>query len=242
MRRRLALNLLALVLVVAFAALGRWQLAREQVKRDQLAAADAALVAPPQPLAQALAASAAPPFAATRVDGVARFAGPPVWLDNQRRGQFVGVRLYCVATPAGAPPLLVDLGWLPLPGDRTLPRETCPAGDHALAGLLVAPPATGLALGPGVVKQGDAWLATRIDTAQLAATLPAPGLADRVLRLDPALPLGFERDLEMLANTLPPEKHRGYAVQWFGLAATLAIIALVLNFRRTSRRDDSSEP
>ncbi|KFN49859.1 SURF1 family cytochrome oxidase biogenesis protein [Arenimonas composti] len=239
--RRLALNLLALVLVVAFCALGRWQLGREQVKREQLAAAEAALVAAPQPLAAALAAPAPPGFHAVRVEGRARFGGAPVWLDNQRRGQAVGVRLYCVATPlagADAPaaaPLLVDLGWLPLPGDRTLPGAACPQGEHPLAGLLVPPPATGLVLGPGVEQKGGAWLATRIDPAQLAGVLAAPGLADRVLRLDPALPLGFERDLEMLANTLPPERHRGYAVQWFGLAATLAIIAVVLNLRRKSR-------
>ena len=53
-----------------------------------------------------------------------------------------------------------------------------------------------------------------------------------MLRLDPAVPLGHARDLELLSNTLPPEKHRGYAVQWFGLALATLVILIVLNLRR----------
>ena len=57
-------------------------------------------------------------------------------------------------------------------------------------------------------------------------------LAARVLRLDPALPIGFARDLDVLPNTLPPERHRGYALQWFGLSATLLAITVFLFVRR----------
>ena len=60
-------------------------------------------------------------------------------------------------------------------------------------------------------------------------------LTPRVLRLDPAMALGQARDLDVLPNTLPPEKHLGYAVQWFGLALAALVTALVLTFR-TRRR------
>ncbi len=74
---------------------------------------------------------------------------------------------------------------------------------------------------------------TRVDPAAIAAStgLSVP-LAPRVLRLDPALPLGYERDLQLLANTLPPDKHRGYAVQWFALALAVLVTALILTFRK----------
>lgn len=75
------------------------------------------------------------------------------------------------------------------------------------------------------------WLLTRIDIAALAEGLHIQ-LAPRVLRLDPALPLGYTRDLDVLPNTLPPERHRGYALQWFGLALATLILALFLGFRR----------
>lgn len=228
--KRWLLNALALGLVLAFVALGRWQLDREQQKRAQLAAADAALAAPPLALADALATSGDAPL---RVQGDAVFrAAPPLWLDNQRRGPRVGVRQYCVAD-AGGQPLLVDLGWLPMDGARALPTQPCPTATQPLAGLLVPPPSPGMRLGDGLAQQPDgSWLAMRLETDAVATAMAAPGLAPRVLRLDPALPLGFERDLDLLPNTLPPQKHRGYAVQWFGLATAMVVIAAILNFRR----------
>jgi cytochrome oxidase assembly protein ShyY1 len=53
-----------------------------------------------------------------------------------------------------------------------------------------------------------------------------------VLRLDPVVPLGYERDLQLLANTLPPERHRGYSLQWFALAVAVLVTALILTFRK----------
>lgn len=232
--KRIVLNLLALVAIVGFASLGRWQLGREDFKRAQLAQADAALQAPPRGLADVLAVPGATDDGIDRVAGDGRFlATPALWLDNQRRGASVGVRLYCAFAPASGAPLLVDLGWLPLPPTRELPSQSCPHGASRVAGLLVPPPAPGLALGPAMVAQDDAWLATRIEPAAVSVAwrLDVP-LAARVLRLDPALPLGFERDLALHANTLPPEKHRGYALQWFGLAVTTLVVALVLNLRK----------
>ena len=233
MNRRLLLTLLGLAVAVGFAALGRWQLGREDSKRLQLAEAAAALAGPAGALGPA---SRDVSLAPAKVAGPGTFMpAPRLLLDNQRRGQQVGVRLYCAFQPEAGQALLVDLGWLPLAADRALPGAGCPVGPSDVAGLLVPPPAVGLRMGPGLVQQSGAqgWLATRLEPAAVAAAwgLPAP-LAGRVLRLDPALPLGHERDLELLANTLPPEKHRGYAIQWFGLAIATVILLLVLNLRR----------
>ena len=231
-KRRVLLALFGLCLVLAFSALGRWQLGRALEKEALLADAAGVLSGPAQPLAAALSGA----------DGILKVAGegrfldtPPLWLDNQRRGQRVGVRHYCAFQPAGADaPLLVDLGWLPLPGDRTLPDAACPRGDAALSGLLAPPPAVGLKLGGGLESRdgGERWLALHLEPAEVARAWRLPALAPRVLRLDPALPLGHERDLELLSNTLPPEKHRGYALQWFGLAAAAFVTTLLLWFRR----------
>ena len=176
-------------------------------------------------------------------------AAPVLLLDNQRRGDSVGVHVFGVFQPEQGGALLVDLGWLPLPGDRHLPELDLPEGEQTVAGLLTPPPSSGLALGPAYIvpdaAQGRAsvaggtmpgatarrWLLTRIDIAALAEGLHIQ-LAPRVLRLDPALPLGYTRDLDVLPNTLPPERHRGYALQWFGLALATLILALFLGFRR----------
>jgi cytochrome oxidase assembly protein ShyY1 len=108
-----------------------------------------------------------------------------------------------------------------------------------VAGLLAPAPATGLELGPvlSATDQPGVWLASRMpaDALATALTLPAHSLPQRVLRLDPALPGGYARDLELLPNTLPPSRHLGYAVQWFGLALTVLVVALILEFRQRRR-------
>lgn len=230
MKRRVLLALLGLALAVAFAGLGRWQLGREGEKRALLAAAEAALQAPPRSLGAAGEPGADP----LRAAGRGRFLDTPVlWLDNQRRGSRVGLKMYCAFAPDDGAPLLLDLGWLPLAGDRALPAERCPRGEAGVSGLLVPPPATGLALGDGLQAQPDgSWLALNLAPDAVAKAWSLPVLAPRVLRLDPALPIGHERDLDLLPNTLPPEKHRGYAIQWFGLSAAMVVIVLLLSFRR----------
>ncbi|HRO26599.1 MAG TPA: SURF1 family cytochrome oxidase biogenesis protein, partial [Luteimonas sp.] len=80
-----------------------------------------------------------------------------------------------------------------------------------------------------------AVVVTGLDAADLPAALGVGSLPPRVLKLDPDLPLGFDRDLDVLPNTLSPEKHLGYAVQWFGLALAVLVTALVLTFRRPRR-------
>jgi hypothetical protein len=50
---------------------------------------------------------------------------PVLLLDNQRRGSAVGVRVLAVLRPRDAQAQLVDLGWLPLPGDRRMPECAC---------------------------------------------------------------------------------------------------------------------
>ncbi|MBW8810811.1 MAG: SURF1 family protein, partial [Lysobacter sp.] len=82
-----------------------------------------------------------------------------------------------------------------------------------------------------------------VDPAAIASTtgLSVP-LAPRVLRLDPAIKLGYERDLELLANTLPPQQHRGYALQWYALALAVLATALILTFRRKRTRSEPEQP
>lgn len=234
--KRIVWWLLALLLATGFASLGVWQSRRAVEKQAMLdEAADVLAQRTPRPLA-----AAADPARARVVEwaaGEGRFdARGPLWLDNQQREGRVGVRAYRIFVPDEGESMLVDLGWLPLPGDRSLPAIEKPEGVVAVRGLLVPPPSAGLAMGPAMAAQADGWLMARVDLADVAREtgLQVP-LAPRVLRLDPDLPIGYARDLALLSNTLPPDKHRGYAVQWFGLAITVLVIALVLTFRGPRR-------
>ncbi|WP_369039522.1 SURF1 family protein [Stenotrophomonas maltophilia] len=224
--------LMALLAMAGFTALGLWQLQRMHAKQALLDAQAPAL-AQAWPLAQALAA----PGTLHGVADHGRFLPGVVLLDNQMRHGRAGVKIYRPFRSDDGSVLLVDLGWRALPADRSLPDVPPPPSPVAVRGLLAPPPAAGLALGPAFSATGqtDRWLASRLPADGLARALGLAVLPDRVLRLDPALPFGDERDLDLLPNTLPPQRHLGYAVQWFGLALTVLIVALVLEWRRRSR-------
>ena len=235
--------LLALVAMTAFAAAGRWQLGRMHEKEAMLAAADNALDhGKPQPLL--LASDTGRATAYDWALGQGRIANTTLWLDNQQREGRPGVRMYCVLFPDdGVQALLVDAGWWPQDGRRELPVFGCPAGAaQSVRGLLAPPPSTGISHGESLAPNGEGrWLAARLDLPEVARALKlSTGLAPRVLRLDPkrqgddagVMLAPGERDLAILANTLTPERHLGYAVQWFGLAITVLVVALVLTLRK----------
>ncbi|MDI9237867.1 SURF1 family protein [Lysobacter sp. LF1] len=226
----------ALLAIALFANLGLWQ-SRRAVEKQAMLDAAARVLADRTPKPLSVATDAARVREYDWAAGTGSFdARDALLLDNQQRNGRAGVRAYRIFVPEQGQPLLVDLGWLPLPGDRTLPTVPRPDGTMQLSGLLTSPPSTGLALGPALVRQGGGWLMPRVDLAAIAREtgLSVP-LAPRVLRLDPALKIGFERDLELLPNTLPPEQHRGYAVQWFALALAVLATALILTFRKRRR-------
>lgn len=228
--------LAALAAIALFSSLGRWQLARMHEKQAMLDAVQTVL-AQRRPVALAAASLPARARGYDWAAGAGRFAdAPAVLLDNQSQGGRPGVRAYRLFLPDDAAPLLVELGWLPVPGDRRLPQVAPQPGTRSIAGLLLPPPSAGLAAAVAAPQAGGTILATALDAPGLPQRLGVATLPPRVLRLDPALPPAYARDLDILPNTLPPARHLGYAVQWFALAAAVLATALVLTFRRRMPR------
>jgi len=225
--------ILALAAMTLFAGLGHWQLGRRVEKQAQLDAAQRVL-SERMPRALSFAADAQQARGYDWAAGEGYFVdAPAVLLDNQQREGRIGVRIYRLFQPAGdSAPLLVELGWLPVQGERVMPDVPRSEGSIRLEGLLSPPPSPGLARATAVPQPNGVLLATALDADQLRGALHADRLAPRVLRLDPRLPIGYARDLDILPNTLPPQKHLGYAVQWFALALAVLVTALILTFRK----------
>jgi surfeit locus 1 family protein len=225
---------LAVLAMSLFCSLGAWQWGRVEQKEAMLAETARVLAERrPQPLA--LAEDAGRTQSYDWAGGEGEFlSGPAILLDNQTRDRRPGVRAYRVFQPVDAAPLLVELGWLPVPGNRAMPAVAPVAGRQRLSGLLVPPPSEGIAQAPPAVQADGSLLVIALQREELVQALQLPALAPRLLKLDPDLPLGYARDLDVLPNTLPPERHIGYAVQWFGLAGAVLVTALLLTWR--SRR------
>jgi len=223
--------LLAGVFSAVFAALGSWQLQRMQEKQTLLTQ-----VPPNRQQAVTVLQAQQSNAPLHWVRDSLHFQPETVLLDNQLRAGRVGIKVYQLAYSIDhAQAVWVDLGWLPLPGDRQLPAITPLQGVIAVQGLWAPAPSAGITLGPVLANtaQANVWLTTYLDIPAIGhyLDLPVNTFSHQVVRLDPALPLGYARDLELLPNTLPPQRHLGYAVQWFGLALTVLLVAGVLHWR-----------
>jgi cytochrome oxidase assembly protein ShyY1 len=226
--------IMALLGIALFTRLGFWQLARMHEKQAMLAAVQhVARAREPRPLAVAADATRATAFDWTAADGHL-LSAPAVLLDNQARDERAGIRVYRVfqSLAPKSVPVLVELGWLPVPGDRRMPSIAPVRGAQHVDGLLAPPPSAGFVHAVAMAQPDGNLLTVSLDMPMLRRALRVPALAPRVLKLDPALPIGYARDLDILPNTLPPARHLGYAVQWFGLALTVLVTALVLTFRK----------
>lgn len=218
------LFVLVTCMVLLMLGLGRWQLARAVSKQAQLDLASQVLQRRESvSLAQALDEHRSE---LAWFSGSGRLETPIFVLDNQLHEGQAGMRIYLPMRFAeDMPRLLVDMGWRPWPAARSLPDIAIPAGELAVSGLLAPPPSIGIRMGAAPAPARSLMLLTRLDPTELA-TATGTRLAARVLRIDPALSLGYLRNLDVLPNTLPPERHRGYAVQWFAMATALALLSL----------------
>ncbi len=212
-------------------ALGFWQLDRARQK-EALAAAFAAYARLPAVPVSTLDPAAAARY--RRVTAMGRYdLDHQILLDNQVQDGRPG---YHVLTPLRLPDvpwaILVNRGWVPAGESRDrLPEIVLADADVVISGRLGQPANPGLRLG----QASGGWprLVQHVDYAALAADLGYP-LAPAVILLDPGAAGGPVREWQVHAAGFGPQRHRGYAVQWFALAATLLVIYVAVNTRRVA--------
>lgn len=216
-------TLVVMLLLPGLIALGCWQLGRAAEKRELLVTYAERRVA--APLASEQLAQASDP-AYRRVHLYGRFDRThSVLLDNRLRDGQAGVELLQpFHDQASGLWLLVNRGWLPWPDRRVAVQFSTPQTPLALQAWVYVAPGSTFQLHAD--PQGGRWphLLTAVDAAQLWPQLGREGFAHE-LRLEPG-PASYRLDWPVVA--MGPEKHLGYAVQWFALAA--ALVALYLYF------------
>ena len=224
---------LTLAGIALFLRLGVWQLDRAGEAQRLLAAFDAAPKAAFEDFAAMRAAPPADRFPHVRVSG--QFLADRGYLrDEQIRDGKLGVEAYAVFAPSGSNELLlVDRGWTAWSHARgTQPELPPPAqGETTLAGVYAPFPGSGIRVGGNALSRQTAWpkLTLAIDAQEIAADLNRP-LLPRVLLLDADGASGFVRS--WTPSLMPPERHRGYAVQWFAFAVAAIVIFVLLHYKK----------
>lgn len=134
--------------------------------------------------------------------------------------------------------LLVNRGWVRADPDRgVLPQIAVSEAVRMIQGRIDTLPRPGLKLAMAVPHEAGSWpqvvLFPTFD--ELEVRLGEP-LFRYQLWLDSEYPDGFVRAWE--PRTMAPEQHVGYAIQWFGLAGVVVVMAVVLGVGSVRRRRD----
>ena len=214
--------------------LGFWQLDKsehQQARRDAFAAADSPALpvsALEDPMAQAF----------TRVETRGSYLSDrTVLIDNIVRG---GRNGFFVVTPfrqSSGALLLVNRGWIPqTPRRQPIGDLQVDAGLQTLSGRVGSLPVGGLRLGDPEPTGGPWPRILQFPTVEDVSALLGQPLEPWVLLTDPDDSSTFLRSWE--PGGLPPERHLGYAVQWFAMCLALTVLAGWVWIKRT-RSDET---
>jgi len=222
-RRQVAIlgGLLLAFLLPAFVSLGLWQWRKAETKTAIQAELDA----------RSSDVAIAMPNLPADVDSLRHRrvalrgtydAARQVLIDNRLHREQAG---YHVITPlrleGSEMRVLVNRGWLAAPADhQIIPQADVPAGTVELTGIAVVPSQRFFNL---AAQPGSGWDAVwqNLDLARFRTALGTP-LQQVVIQLDPAAPGGYVREWPRPDERA--ERHRSYALQWFGFAlASLGI-------------------
>ena len=226
----------ALAGVVLAASLGQWQLRRAEQKLALQAQWERAEQLPPTALAGADVATVADRLP-LRVSLRGRFLSEhEVWLDNRQMDGRTGLMLIVPLRLGDGAVVLVNRGFAPRdPRDRArLPEVMRPQGEVTIEGLAVAHAARVLQLGrnaPDDSVRPAVWQNLDFDEFERVSGLVVPGW---VVQQTGGADDGLQRHWP--APDVGVDRHRGYAVQWFSLAALILVLAIFFTARALRRR------
>ncbi|MDQ1309557.1 MAG: SURF1-like protein [Pseudomonadota bacterium] len=227
--------------VAIFVALGYWQLGRAQEKQARF---DAFMSGSEDIVdATGLGFDELARYQRVRLRG-SYDATRQILLDNMPSA--AGRPGYRVLTPLeradGRGWVLVDRGWVPLGLTRDeLPNVAVGAGERELTGTLDGLPIPGVRVGPAAAPGAASWPRVLLfPTEPDVESILGVEVESRIILLDAGVPDGFERKWRP-ALGFGPERHLGYAVQWFAFALVAIVLFVALNLKRAGPEEDSLE-
>ena len=227
----------ALIVAIIGILLGNWQQGRAAYKTElQMQQRERGAQAPVE-LGPTIAASDDLAFRRVHVRGEF-VANWPIFLANRPMGSQSGFYLAMPFKIAGSDMhVLVLRGWLPRQAEfGKLPPFATPAGPILLEGRVVASSGRVMELGEGPPVAPGAQV-QNLATQELAR---ASGLALQPFLVQQTAPATADDQLqrEWPAPDAGIDKHRGYAFQWYALAALAVLFYVMTGFRRGSGKTD----
>ncbi len=218
LRRLLVPTLTVTVAVLILLGLGTWQVKRLQWKLGVLAQIDAGERAAPAPLGADPA-----PYSKVALTGRFRFDKAALYGSEVREvgpAAVLGAQQIVPLERAGAPPVLVDRGWVPQPS-RVAAEQ--PAGETTVVGY-VRPSETAnwFTPAPDLAERRFYVLDTQAIGLALGLPSPAPFV---IVALGSVAPGIYPIPAQHLPR--PPNNHLSYVFTWYGLALACVIVFVV---------------
>lgn len=226
------------VLVLALLiGLGVWQLRRAEEKRDLLTERELRVSESVLDLNRAMRVEGEDRFRRAVAKG--HYSADRQWLlDNRVMNGRPGYHVFSLfeLSDRDEPLLLVNRGWVSQGESRQfLPDLPLPDREVELAGRLDRPASVGIRMGEVDLNSlARLILVPYLDIDALEAALGRP-VYRFALVLDERQPGALIRDWAKPEQMITPDKHLGYAVQWFALAVALSIIYVGVNSRRVDK-------
>lgn len=231
-------SIAALIIVPLFCGLGVWQLGRAADKEQRLQAYAQSEQFGPANIGLSEVFDATAGYRRVRLTGHYD-AEHAFLLDNQIRDGRAGYHVFTPLLLTDHRAILVNRGWIPQGATRRdLPVMPTPFGEVSITGVLSPEPGYGMLLGKDI-ESDKRWprVVQAIILPRLQQELPVE-LAPQILLLDPAEEGGFVRQWTIVQ--FGPERNRGYAFQWFSMAAAVLFIYIGVNTRRRARLTEES--
>lgn len=221
-RRKAVFVVLMLGLFFLLLKLGFWQLQRAQEKAFIIASKTTQ-----QSFIPWLAKMPIPsPYTQVSIDGY--FLKTIFYLDNQWYKHQLGYDVILPFQVNKKSVVMVDIGWINRPSSGKLPLLEIP-NVNQIQGYAYFSYAKQLILGALITKKsGNRILIEKMD-AKILGNIINKNVYPFIVRLDPHVPFGYIRDWNIVNIT--PERHKAYALQWFGLAVVV-MIGLIAVFRK----------
>lgn len=219
------LAVLAILVIGFLCYLGCWQLSRADEKRQLLAAFAQRTQQAPLTMNELQTKQDLRYYRATlrgQFDNAHNFL-----LDNKILNGKVGYEVYTPFNVNGLPAILVDRGFIRAGQNRNvLPAISNIIGTLSVTGQLNLPPRY-VSFGKMIADSKISY-PIRVEYLDLKKLPNQQPFFPYILRLSPNDPMAYEIEWQAV-ETMPPERHIAYAVQWFALALTLLILCIVAN-------------
>jgi len=157
-------------------------------------------------------------------------------LDNQHHQHQFGYNVLSPLLLADGKVVLVDRGWIKADVVRVaLPEVITPSGLLEIQGTVYFPSANSWLLGDILEKKVNKLVILEAIDVKWVGQILQKQIYPFIIRLDKKEDHGFIREWPIVS--MSPQRHRAYAVQWFGMALVVVVLFVGLNLKKKDEKN-----